>query len=175
MTSAETILAPETESAAPVVSTSNVRAAWAAIALAVVLLLWAGMVIDNAFSAGVRFSTPSMTRAVGMDVGRTVFSAFNKVELFWCLITFCLVLAARPFHRIPKLIGVLLPLVWIIVGLQTAFLLPMLVERALMFMQGTPLPHSPVHRLYSSSELIKIVSLVTLGVTVMRQLKQSAK
>jgi hypothetical protein len=165
----------EVASPPDVTSTGNIRAAWAAIALAIVLLLWTGMVINNAFVAGVKFATPSMSRAVGMDVGRTLFVAFNKVELLCCAITFCLLFLGRPFHRIPRIVGVLLLLVWIIVGLQTVYLLPMLVERALLFMQGQPLPPSPLHRLYSSSELIKIISLLTLGINVIRQLREPTK
>jgi hypothetical protein len=151
-----------------------VRLAWAAIALATVCLFWAGMVFANGFNTGIKFTAPTLTRAVGMDVGRVTFSAFNKIELFCCAITFCLFVFARPFRRAPRATGVLLALAWVIVALQSAFLLPALIERALLVIHGLPLPPSPVHLLYTSSELIKLIALLIAGVSVIRQLRNPA-
>lgn len=46
--------------------------ATATIGLVVVCLVWAGMVIGISFlEAPVKFMAPSLTRPVGLDVGRT--------------------------------------------------------------------------------------------------------
>lgn len=155
-------------------SPNNIRLVWAAIALAVICLFWAGMVFNNGFNAGIKFTAPSLTRVIGMDVGRVTFAAFNKIELFWCVVTCALLFFARPFRSVPRTIGVLLSLVWLVVALQTAILLPMLEQRALLVMHGQILPKSPVHLLYTSSELTKLVALLIVGVNVIRQLCKGA-
>jgi hypothetical protein len=152
-----------------------IRTPWAVISLAAVCLLWAGMVLGiSVLEAPVKFQAPTLTREVGMDVGRTVFSAFNKVEIGWSLLSFWLFIIVRPFHRAPRVLRVLLPLLWLVVLLQSVFLLPALVQRALLVMHGQPLPASPIHALYSSSELIKLLSLIACGVLVLRALLNSS-
>jgi hypothetical protein len=153
---------------------------WAVIALAAICLLWAGMVLGiSVLEAPVKFQAPSLTRAVGLDVGRVVFSAFNKVEIVWSALSFLILFAAKPFQNMPRFVKVLLPLIWLIVLAQSVFLLPMLVERSLLVVQhGVPidkLPPSPVHGLYSSTELIKLLSLITSGVLFIRSCLGTAR
>ena len=45
-------------------------------------LIWLGMVLGISFlEAPVKFRAPTLTRSVGLDVGRHVFGFFNKVEI----------------------------------------------------------------------------------------------
>jgi hypothetical protein len=150
---------------------TNIRSAWPVISLAAACLLWAGMVLGiSVLEAPVKFTAPTLTRAIGMDVGRVVFSAFSLVQLVWSLITFLLLVVFRPYARVPRLLGGLLLLIWLIVGIQHGLLLPMLVERSLMIMGGKVPPPSPVHALYSSTEMVKLIALITCGVLAMKSL-----
>lgn len=151
------------------IQTTNVRIGWAAILLVMACLLWAGMVLGiSCLEAPVKFTTPSLTRPVALDVGRVVFSAFNKVEIGWSMLLFWLFIIVRPFYRVPKLVGVLFVSLWLIVIFQSLVLLPMLTQRALLVMQGQPLSASPVHALYTSTEFIKLISLLFLGAYLLK-------
>lgn len=43
--------------------------------------IWAGGLLAIALEAWVKFSAPSVTREIGLDVGRHVFGAVNKPEI----------------------------------------------------------------------------------------------
>lgn len=149
------------------------RPRWAIVALAVICLLWAGMVLGiSCLDGPIRFTAPSLKqavapelgRAIALDIGRVTFAAFSKVEIVWSIATFLLLLVVRPFPRVPRAIGVLFALVWPIVAFQSLVLIPALAARAQMVMNKQTLPPAPYHALYSSTEIIKLVSLIALGV-----------
>jgi hypothetical protein len=49
-------------------------------ALIFIEFIWAGMLSGRSFlEAPVKFTAPSITLAIGLDVGRHVFAVFNKV------------------------------------------------------------------------------------------------
>lgn len=146
------------------------RPRWPLVTLAVITLLWAGMVLGiSCLETPVKFTTPSLERGVGLDVGRTVFNAFNKVEIVWSVLTFTLLLVIRPFRRVPRAIGVLYAIVWPIIIFQSLVLLPALSARAQIVLDGGTLPPAPYHMLYTGSELLKLISLIVLGVLLIRR------
>ena len=151
------------------------RAHWAIVALAVICLLWAGMVLGiSCLETPIKFSAPALKqavapelgRALAFDIGRVVFDAFSKVQVVWSVLTFVLLLVVRPFQKTPRAIAVLFALVWPIVAFQTFVLVPALATRAQMVLSAPTqkLPPAPYHALYTSTELVKLIALITLGI-----------
>lgn len=125
-------------------------------------LLWAGMVLGISFlEAPVKFTAPSLTLPVGLDVGRHVFAAFNRVEVGWAVLTLALaLLGSEALGRGPF---ALLGTAWAIVAVQTLWLLPALGARTDRIIAGETLPPSPLHVLYIGFDVSKL--LVLLGVS----------
>ena len=65
--------------------------------MAALFFVWAGMVLGISFlETPVKFTAPSVTLPIGLDVGRHVFGMFNKVELAFVLIMVAILLYLRP-------------------------------------------------------------------------------
>lgn len=128
--------------------------------LIIISLLWAGMIGGISFlEAPVKFTAPSLTLAIGLDVGRHVFAAFNKVEIVVGTILMIIVVTGK----LPLKIKLLCFLVAILLTLECFWLLPVLDKRALAIIAGqTPEGSSP-HILYVVFEGIKLISLITIG------------
>lgn len=125
-------------------------------------LLWAGMVLGISFlEAPVKFTAPSLTLPVGLDVGRHVFGAFNRVEVGWAVLTLALaLLGSGALGRGPF---ALLGSAWAIVAAQALWLLPALGARTDRIIAGETLPSSPLHVIYIGLDVVKL--LVLLGVS----------
>ncbi|HNP35438.1 MAG TPA: hypothetical protein PKK10_06265 [Woeseiaceae bacterium] len=106
-----------------------------------------------------RFSAPTVTRAIGLDIGRVVFTALNKLEIVALII---LLVVVRVSGRARIWWGICATLV-LIVMLQSVWLLPELSERARMIVSGVEPPASYLHALYSTSELCKLGLLLLAG------------
>lgn len=90
---------------------------------ACIALIWLGMVLGISFlEAPVKFMAPSVTLEIGLDIGRYVFGAFNKVECAFALVIAILLIIIRR----KNLSMVPLGLAWLTLALQTAWLLPVL-------------------------------------------------
>lgn len=153
------------------------RPRWAIVALAAICLIWAGMVLGiSCLDGPIRFTAPSLKqavapelgRAIALDIGSVTFRAFSKVEMVWAIATLLLLLVARPFAKIPRAIAGLFALVWPIVAFQGLVLIPALAARSQMIMKGQTPPPAPYHMLYSTTEIIKLVSLIVLGVLLIK-------
>lgn len=122
---------------------------------------WAGLVAGISFlEAPVKFTAPSLTLAVGLDVGRHVFGALNRAELVLALASAALVWASRARLGVWAALGV----AWATVVLQTAWLLPALDARAVVLIGGGTLPPEPaLHALYGGAEVAKVLALVAAG------------
>ena len=127
---------------------------------ACIVLIWLGMVSGiSCLEAPVKFMAPSVTLEIGLDIGRYVFGAFNKVECVFALVIAILLVIIRR----TDLLLVPLGLAWLSLALQTAWLLPVLEARAEVIIQGhTPAP-SVSHTIYVVLEIIKAVSLAVYG------------
>jgi hypothetical protein len=112
--------------------------------------------------------TPEVGRAVALDIGRVVFGAFNKVEIVWSVLTIALIPFVGSLSRLPRAAKILLPTLWLIVAFQSAVLVPALAARAQMVLNNQPLPPAPYHALYTGTELVKLLSLWTLGVLLLK-------
>lgn len=141
---------------------SAFKSAFAAAILnpAWVCFTWFGMTAGIALlETPLRFTAPSVTRAIGVDIGRIVFTALNKAELVALIILLIVVRASGRARTWWALCGVLA----LIVLLQSAWLLPALSARADIVIAGGEPPPSAVHAIYSTLELAKLVLLAAGG------------
>ena len=131
-----------------------------------VCFTWFGMTAGVALLATpVRFSAPTVTRAIGLDVGRVVFAALNKAELAALIL---LLLIARVSGRARRWWGICAALA-LIVLVQSIWLLPELAARADMVVGGIEPPPSYLHASYSILELLKLGILFTAGVVALNE------
>ena len=127
---------------------------------ACIALIWLGMVLGISFlETPVKFMAPSVTLAIGLDIGRYVFGAFNKVECAFALAMAILLMIIRK----KDLSMILLGLAWLFLALQTVWLLPVLEARVEVIIQGqTPAP-SMLHTIYVVLEVLKAFALAAYG------------
>jgi MFS superfamily sulfate permease-like transporter len=132
---------------------------------AVVCLVWAGIVIGISFiEAPVKFHTPTLTRVVAFDVGRTVFRASQWVQVALGVLT----LAAAAWARVPRRAWLALAVVALTLLVQMAWIFPVLDARAeVVIAGGVPSGSSP-HTLYGVLEILKLVALGATAVVALR-------
>lgn len=128
----------------------------------VLSLIWAGMLLGISFlEAPVKFTAPSLTLSVGLDVGRHVFQAFNKVEIVFGTLALILLLRTELTFLNKSLFATIL----IMLLLQCFWLLPALDERALIIIAGgTPVGESSLHNWYILFDTLKVIGLIVIGV-----------
>jgi len=140
------------------------------MALAALCFAWAGMVLGISFlETPVKFTTPSVTLPIGLDVGRHVFGMFNKVEIGAALLVCGLMILARA----ERTMWLPLAAVALVVALQTVWLLPFLDARVTLILAGQTLPPAPHHIIYIVLEVLKLVCLIAAGVACLRALKRT--
>jgi hypothetical protein len=131
---------------------------------AAVCLLWAGIVIGVAFAEAMKFRTPTLTRSVASDVGRTVFRASHWLQeglLF-------LALATAFAGRVPRWVWGCLALVGAAFLLQGVWVFPVLDARAqTVIAGGVPAGASP-HAAYMVLEALKLLGLVAAAVLALQ-------
>jgi len=129
--------------------------------LSIGALLWAGMMLGISFlESWAKFKTPSLNKVVGLEVGRTVFRYFHRVQIF--LLIFLIVLYI--LHEPTLLVSVLLGILVVVVILQIYWIFPILCQRVDDLAKGKELPHSHDHVVYGIGELIKFFALLALGI-----------
>lgn len=124
--------------------------------------LWAGLVLGIAFlEAPVKFTAPSLTREVGLDVGRHVFAAMNRVEWVLAALGLGLAWAARPRRGLWAVLAVAAAALL----LETAWLLPALNARAGVIIAGGTLASSgvPLHLVFGAVAGAKVLALLVAG------------
>ncbi|MBL0328941.1 MAG: hypothetical protein IPP64_05860 [Bacteroidetes bacterium] len=119
------------------------------------------------FEAPVKFTAPSLTLPVALDVGRHVFQAFNKVEIIFG--TLLLVLVIR--SQLTMLNKLLFAFVSALLVLESVWLLPVLDQRALIIIAGGIPEKESLHSWYILFDAFKVIALITLGVNTIKQLK----
>jgi hypothetical protein len=137
-------------------------------ALGALIMLWAGVLIGVSFlAAPAKFSAPSLSLAVAMDVGRQEFGVLNLVEIGLAVVTLALFALARPSH----VVGLGLAVAAVVVAVQALWLLPVLDARALLIIQGEAPPAAPWHTLYVVLEASKLLILLVAGWLALRSLR----
>jgi hypothetical protein len=137
----------------------------------VISLLWLGFFGAISFmEAPVKFTAPSLTLAVGLDVGRHVFAALNKVEIGFAALLALAMLSTQVNTRTKRLF--LIPLSILLT--QTFWLLPALDARALVYISGQTPPPSSLHLIYIIAEGVKLLSLALLACSQLKDFSRLA-
>lgn len=142
------------------------------MALTLLTLVWAGMVFGvSGLATPAKFYAPSLSLPVALDVGRTTFHVFTRVE--WILGLALVLLLLALWHRRLILLGALLIVAILLV--QALYLLPALDLRVAAITAGQTPPPSPLHTWYAAAEAGKLATLLALGIAAMRHLLQHSK
>lgn len=125
-----------------------------------VCFLWTGISVGiSMIATPVRFTTPSISRPVALDVGRVVFAALNKVELATLVLLLIIVRVAG----LSRQWWVACAILTLIILAQGAWLIPELAARTDIIVAGGEPPPSHAHAIFSSLELAKIGLLLYFG------------
>lgn len=125
-----------------------------------VCFLWVGLTAGvSMLATPIRFTAPSITRPVALDVGRVVFAALNKAELAALVVLLVVVRVAGLTQKWWAFCAILT----LVVLAQGAWLIPELAARTDIIIAGGEPPASYAHAIYSSLELVKIGLLLFLG------------
>ena len=128
--------------------------------LVVICLIWCGMLLGISFLATpIKFHAPTLSLAVGVDVGRTVFDAFNLVQLGFLL----LVIGIAQRCRVPSSIAALLFVLTVSQLTQSFWLFPVLYEQASQLIAGNRYAANYFHLLFGVLELGKTVILALIS------------
>ena len=118
------------------------------------------MVCAVAVEAQLKFQASGITRELGLGIGKLVFTALNRAEVFIAL----LLLASFFIFNASRNIHFIFSLILLILLTQTFWLLPDLVERIDLIISGQLPPSSSLHIFYVSLEAGKILLLAILSV-----------
>lgn len=122
--------------------------------------VWFGLTAGiSLLEAPVKFTAPTLTRPVALDVGRVVFQALNKAELVLLILLLILVRTSGKARDLWAYSGVIA----LIVLLQSIWLLPELSMRAEMIVAGNEPGPSIAHGAYAVTELLKLAILLLMG------------
>lgn len=116
--------------------------------------------------APLKFQAPGITLPLGLGIGRLIFGVLNKAEMVFGFLMLVSIFSFRPRSKAPV---VMLTAVLLILVIETAWLLPMLDERATMVINGTAEPFSNLHFFYIACDAVKVVLLLALGITFCKQ------
>ena len=133
------------------------------------LTMWAGLSIGVAFLATpVKFTAPSLSLPVALDVGRHTFRVYNEVELG--LLALLVALAAWSRARRSAYLALSVPAV--VVAAQALWLIPALDARVSTILAGGRPADSNLHIFYIGAEMLKVVWLLGFG---LNELKRSRR
>lgn len=134
--------------------------------LALTALVWAGMIAGvSGLATPVKFSAPSLTLPVALDVGRVTFALFSHVEWAFAVALIVAGFVAMP----PLLLRLLIGLAAGLIALQALWLLPILDQRTAAVIAGNMPPPSSHHVWYVVIEIVKFAALLAIGLGAMRQ------
>lgn len=132
--------------------------------------VWFGLTAGiSLLEAPVKFTAPTLTRAVALDVGAVVFNALNKVELALLILLLILVRTSARARELWAFAGVLA----LIMIMQSVWLLPELTERSAMIVAGSEPGPSIAHGAYAVTELFKLLTLLLMGLRSLSSLSSA--
>jgi hypothetical protein len=133
----------------------------ARILLICVTFLWVGFVCAISFmEAWLKFQAPGVTLAIGLSIGKIVFSALNRVEIVLCSLVWILLIAC---DHLPNRTSWLFSGITLVLLAQTFWLLPALSSRIDLYLSGQTPPSSDHHLYFIAMEAIKVLALVVFG------------
>ncbi|MER6630727.1 hypothetical protein ABT301_21335 [Streptomyces sp. NPDC000987] len=135
-----------------------------AAAAGAVTFVWLGMVLAISFlEAPLKFRAPGVTVPLGLGIGRLVFRALNSVEAVLAVAVIVAVAVGDPTARIVASTVV----VTASLAGQLTVIRPRLNRRSDRVLAGEVLPRSRGHLAYVAVESVKVVALLTLGVSLL--------
>ena len=155
-----------TDAAAPDATESTAMNTTSAAVAGAATFLWLGMVLAISFlEAPLKFRAPGVTIPIGLGIGRRVFRALNLVEAALAVIVVAAVATAAPSRTVVTFTAITLA----VLGGQLAVVRPRLNRRSDAVLAGEdPARHrSRAHLHYVALELVKVLSLLTLGCAVL--------
>ncbi len=124
-----------------------------------VIGIWLGMVMGISFlEAPLKFRAPNITLPLGLGIGKIVFAALNKFELFFSIILAVWLLLQYQGLGLAS-IAIFLSLILAVI-LQTFWLLPILDARADSIISGQVTPPTRHHLYYIFIEVGKLLLLI---------------
>lgn len=133
-------------------------------------LIWLGMILGVSFVATpLKFQAPSVSLEIGLDIGRLVFGVFNKIEIVLAFLMVVLVLMSKQMDGFIIALGT----ACLALAAQSIWLLPVLVGRIELIMQGQPLQASGLHTIYVGLEVLKALALAAYGYRNIMSVKRS--
>lgn len=131
------------------------------------VFLWIGFVCAISFmEAWLKFRAPGITLPLGLGIGRLVFGALNKVEWAMAIVIFINLIFYKKTLFTLEYGTYFLPVIFIAV--QAIWMLPALGRRADLYIRQVDPPPSRLHFYYVGMELVKIVSLVLFGISLLK-------
>jgi ABC-type amino acid transport system permease subunit len=129
--------------------------------------IWIGMVCAISFmEAWLKFKAPGVTLTIGLSIGALVFNLLNKVE--WVFVTLILSDLLHGGWKSFKSLSLFISIPLLILILQTFWLLPILEERAELYIQEKEVAPSNQHLYFIIAEVVKVTCLFLLGVNMYR-------
>lgn len=133
----------------------------------VLILTWFGVVLGISFlEAPVKFHTPSLTREVALDVGRTVFQALNYFEWVMAFVLGTFIIRTNKLssnYPQKRTITILYTFICLILFMQSFWLLPELKSRAGLIISGGEPAKNYLHLTYILMEIGKLSLLLVMG------------
>ena len=131
-----------------------------------IAFVWFGMTAGiSLLETPVKFTAPTITREVALDVGRVVFAALNQAEFVALILLLILVRVSGRARQLLLVCGALAA----IQIAQAVWLLPELSERTQQIIQGLEPAASAAHGTFSVLQLLKLLLLLYIGFRSMTQ------
>ncbi len=132
----------------------------------IAVFLWIGFIGAISFmEAWLKFRAPGITINLGLGIGRLVFSALNKIE--WILALAIIINLVGVENNIFISRNMLFFIPFLLLLVQTLWLLPALDVRAISSINGTELPKTYMHFYYVGMEIVKVGCLFIFGVKLL--------
>ena len=127
------------------------------------IFIWLGAVFAISFlEAWLKFRAPGVTLAIGLGIGRLVFSALNNLE--WILAIVIVASFSFGGSKFSEKANLLVFFVICLLMLQTFWLLPSLDRRAGLVIAGENLAASNLHIYFIAAEILKVLTLLMAGI-----------
>ncbi|HET7360543.1 MAG TPA: hypothetical protein VFI78_01275 [Salinimicrobium sp.] len=132
------------------------------------VFLWIGFVCAISFmEAWLKFNAPGITLPLGLGIGRLVFGALNIMEWVFAIVIGANLFLTKDEPITKKELLFIVP--FLLLLLQTIWLLPALDARAELYIRGSEVPESALHYYYVGFEIIKVVCLFIFGIRFYRR------
>lgn len=111
--------------------------------------------------AWLKFGAPGITVPLGLGIGQLVFGTLNIMEWIFAIVIGANLLLAKDKPITKNELLFFVP--FLLLLMQSIWLLPTLDARSELYIQGSEVPESALHFYYVGFEIIKVVCLFAFG------------